>query len=296
MKIILILSIMLLTLPLHSVASSTSHEVAICNECDSDRSYSNKAKNFGKSGTIVVINLDARTAKAFKVRRGKPIIADPISLPSDVMPAIQGYHDLMAAFASYANTNSTNSYHIQSEMSATVSEILLGYSQMNVANGCGTPSSAWSYAIIPNFPFEAACNAHDICYASHRSKSSCDDEFRFNMRSIVLQTIGETWFTSTTGLILASLAINFQAEVYYQAVKTSSAALAAYCNSTQNTLAAECAPNAPLQGGSTGGFITDSYPGMGGGTIFQSCELWRFPDGNNGYYYMERNCSFYMVP
>lgn len=298
MKYIKAFTLLILTLSLCGFANAASHEVAICNVCDSERSYSLAARNHGASGTVVVINLEAREAKAYNVIRRKPVTATAIPLPADVLPAIQGYHELMAAFASYRAANGVSSYHFKREVDVqAISDLLLEYSSMSVANGCGTPSSPWSYALIPNFPFEAACDAHDICYTSNRSKSSCDDEFRFNMRNITFQNIPSSWWVnSSTGAMLLTLALSSQAEVYYLAVKNSPTATNAYCNSTQYTNAAECAPNAPLQGGGPGGFTNDSYPGMGGGSIFQSCELWQFPNGNGGYYYLERNCSFYMVP
>lgn len=47
----------------------------------------------------------------------------------------------------------------------------------------------------------------------------------------------------------------------------------------------------PSGGGGSGG---PSEPlGGSSGTLFwtASCELWRFPNGNGGYYYMNRNCT-----
>jgi|GEM_PF-6807985 len=32
-----------------------------------------------------------------------------------------------------------------------------------------------------------------------------------------------------------------------------------------------------------------------GGVIIMNCELWRFPDGNGGYYYMNRKCNFTLM-
>jgi hypothetical protein len=168
-------------------------------------------------------------------------------------------------------------------------------SSNSLANGCGSPSH-WSYSAIPDFPFKSACDAHDICYTTNRSKGSCDDEFLFNMNNIANYHLAGHWWESSTGRILFGVLIRAQAKAYYSAVKNSPAALEAYCSFTQNTSAAECAPNAPLQGGSGGGYATISYPSSNGGTIFQSCELWRFPDGLGGHYVIERNCSFQLIP
>lgn len=297
MQYIKTFALLALTLALCNFANAASHEVAICNVCDSDNSYSVAARNHGASGTVVVINLEAREAKAYNVIRRKPVTATAIPLPTDVMPAIHGYHELMTAFAAYRAANGVSSYHFQGKMDdQAISNLLLEYSPMSEANGCGSPSEPFSYALIPNFPFEAACNAHDNCYTSGRSKGSCDDEFRFNMRNTVLQNVAGNWWSSVTGKVVVGLVISSQAEAYYQFVKNHPIAVTAYCDATQNTNAAECAPNAPLQGGSAGGYTNDSYPGIGGGSIFQSCELWQFPNGDGGHYFLERNCQFYSIP
>ncbi|QBL08920.1 hypothetical protein E0Z06_05020 [Rheinheimera sp. D18] len=301
LKKIAVIVLAILCLITHANASLPT-EVVICNICIAPSVYANAAKEAG-IGNVIVINIDRREAKAFEIvldpdyyneHVGIPLepsirhlIAIPQALPADVAPAINGYHELKAAFEEYRSTNAISTY-------SQGSEIL----QLNnsIANGCGTPNSPWTYALIPNFPFEAACNAHDICYSSTRSKGSCDDAFKFNMRNTVLQNVIGNWWSSNTGKVLLGLILSSQAEIYYQFVKNHPIAITAYCDATQNTNAAECAPNAPLQGGSGGGYITDNYPHTNGGSIFQSCELWRFPDGLGGYYVLEKNCSFHYIP
>jgi len=280
-------------------------QVVVCNICTTSSVYANAAKEVG-IGNVIVVNLDRREAKAFEIildpnyydeNIGIPLepsirylLAIPQALPADVIPAINGYHELKAAFEQYRNSNTVNI------ISSDTRGAAIFQSSNSLANGCGNPNEPWSYAIIPNFPFEAACDSHDICYTGTRSKGSCDDEFRFNMRNTILQHAAGSWWSSVTGKALVSLLLSSQAELYYQFVKNHPIALAAYCGATQNTSAAECAPNAPLQGGSGGGYATISYPSLNGGTMFQSCELWRFPNGLGGHYVIERNCTFHYVP
>jgi|TARA_B100001059_G_scaffold115963_1_gene116278 hypothetical protein len=52
-------------------------------------------------------------------------------------------------------------------------------------------------------------------------------------------------------------------------------------------------------GGSTGGGGKPPGGGSGGGSgtiMVYGCELWKFPDGNGGHYYMNRNCQYYYMP
>ena len=53
--------------------------------------------------------------------------------------------------------------------------------------------------------------------------------------------------------------------------------------------------SSPGSGGGSG----DTGGGTGGGTgqiIKYGCEIWKFPDGNGGYYYMEKNCKYMTIP
>lgn len=294
-------------LKLSFAAMADEYDVLICNSCSSETSYSVAARSIDTS-VVVVMNLDKHEARAYQtIRSTRPqnpeeeiILVVPIALPTDVMPAINGYHELLAAFNNYraANGLATYSSNIQSYRSnqqSAISNFSFEQTLSSAANGCGSPSH-WSYPGIPNFPFLDACNAHDICYTTDRSKASCDSEFLFNMKNIVSEFTPASWWETLSGKAALAALIDIQADIYYQAVKNAPTALQAYCNSTLNTNAADCAPNAPLAGGTPTGYNTNEFVGMTGGTIFQSCELWRFPNGNGGYYYLERNCTLFSMP
>ena len=54
--------LLVLTFGLCSVANAASHEVIICNTCESAASYANTARSQG-FGNVVVINLDTHQQK-----------------------------------------------------------------------------------------------------------------------------------------------------------------------------------------------------------------------------------------
>jgi hypothetical protein len=297
----------ILLIVIFSMASFTTvaneYEVIICNTCNSDTNYSNTARIID-NGVAVVINLDKREARAYQIIRSpRPqnpeeeiIFVGPIPLPTDVMPAINGYHELLTAFNNYRIANGLVNYSATYQVSnTTINTFPFEQNLLNTANGCGSPSH-WSYPGIPNFPFLDACNAHDICYTTDRSKSSCDNEFLFNMKNIASTFMPTSWWETLSGKATIAYLISLQADVFYSAVANNSHALAAYCNSTLNANAAECALTSPLVGGTPVGYSTGGFVGITGHTVFQSCELWRFPNGNNGYYYLEKNCTFFSTP
>lgn len=82
----------------------------------------------------------------------------------------------------------------------------------------------------------------------------------------------------------------YAAEVFSQ---NSNSLLASSCVDSQTINNVSGSGSGGSGGGSGGG-----SPGDGTVHWQSSCELWRFPDGNNGYYYMYRNCTFnfWMVP
>lgn len=79
-----------------------------------------------------------------------------------------------------------------------------------------------------------------------------------------------------------------------------------YKNDSNPELSSDsCNPNNGLnKSGNTGGAGGGSggggggNPGSGGGTVTiinWGCELWEFPDGNGGYYYLELNCRYTII-
>lgn len=69
----------------------------------------------------------------------------------------------------------------------------------------------------------------------------------------------------------------------------------------RSAISDSCDPSNGLNKGykppGSGGGGGNPNPGSGGGSIgVHSCELWSFPNGNGGRYYMYRNCRYYSIP
>ncbi|RVU37371.1 hypothetical protein EOE67_10850 [Rheinheimera riviphila] len=84
-------------------------QVLICKSCQSADSFKQFAKgvNNPEVTNVLVINLETRQAKAFRIDRvffgygpsaGFHNIPVDMPLPTDAISAIEGYHDLNAAF------------------------------------------------------------------------------------------------------------------------------------------------------------------------------------------------------
>lgn len=267
--------------------------VLICNGCSSTADYSNLAKTMGE-GTAIIMNLTTSQAKAYNVVPSQHIpgsyIAMNIALPDYVMESINGYNQLKAAFEAYSAVSAgMNQSTLMNQMQNT------GTLSSSSANGCGSPS-AFTYPGIPDFPFRDACDMHDVCYTTSRSKSSCDGEFLYNMNARIEEMKANSpewvWWVSPAGVLLFNMLMEGQAELYHFAVVTSETARGAYCTNTAAIAAPECRPRRPATGGTYEGTQINQIAGSGGETLTQRCELWSFDDGMGGLYYMWRNCTF----
>jgi hypothetical protein len=241
-------------------------------------------------GTAIIVNLNTSQANAYNVFPSQHIPgtygATKITLPASVMDAINGYNELKAAFDNYAAASGSFSQNSQN----------VSIFSSPSANGCGSPASWWSYPFIPDFPFRDACDKHDICYTTDRSKASCDGEFLYNMkqrvRELMMAASRAPWIRDPVGVVLFEDLMFWQANRYHGAVVNLEAAKDAYCAATSASNPPECRTTSSSGGGSYAGTSTSNVAGGGGGTLIQTCELWSFPDGNGGRYFMLRNCSF----
>jgi hypothetical protein len=281
-------------------------DVILCNGCQTPLQFQDLAKS-NDLGMVYIVNLNSGQVKLFNViqsqRDHSQLNAVPLTVPGDAILALDEYYELLNSFENYNNSLGITTENIienESQHFLTL-DIFLSNS---TPNGCGSPTDPWSNAVIPNFPYRAACDSHDVCYTSGRSKASCDDEFLFNMNEIRQQMILSPSFvsplsSSVLGIFLFNYVLDKQMSLYHQAVSTSPTALAAYCNSGSNgTSAPECiyaANNIGTGGGGTyiGSNTSRFTSHFASKVITQTCELWRFPDGNNGYYYLQLNCTFH---
>lgn len=213
-----------------SALAATPDKVLICDKCDTEQSFQAKAKHaaVAYSGYITVINTSTFQARAYRYEipldpvynyRLEPRVFD-IPLTAEVTNAIAGYQQLKAAFEAHRHAIGLAGMTQEKATGNGLSDHQWGRNILahGEANGCGTPSGTWSYPVIPNFPFKSACDAHDICYTTNRSKASCDEEFLFNMQNLILPQVLDGWWTTITGKALLAALLANQAKIYYIAV------------------------------------------------------------------------------
>ena len=282
----ILVSLFLLGLFITPASANTNWEVAICNTCDSEISALNIASNVGNE-RIVVFNMTSELAFAFKIHEEKEPgfevkFAVPASLPEGSYKAIDAYNQLMDLLDSRDSGEATE--FVANSLNTMGS---------SVYNGCGNPSEPFSYAFLSNtsYPFTPACNTHDTCYSSGRSKQSCDSIFLREMLEIIDDKLV---FVFSDSLLRAVIKMGLQAraQAYYYAVANSTLAMDAYCNASPG-FSPECNG---AEGFRTGESVDSLGPTQAGYSYTGSCELWQFPDGSGGYYYMNRNCTYQRAP
>jgi hypothetical protein len=222
--------------------------VILCNGCQTPPQFQDLAKS-NDLGMVYIVNLNNRQVKLFNVIQSQKdhsqLNAVSLTVPNDALLALEEYYELLDSFENYNNSLGITTENILVENSNYFQAVDIFISNSS-ANGCGSPTDPWSNAVIPNFPYRAACDSHDVCYISGRSKASCDDEFLFNMNEIRQQMVLTPSFvsplsSSVLGIFLFNYILEKQMNLYHQVVSTSSTALAAYCNSANNsTSAPEC--------------------------------------------------------
>lgn len=277
-------------------SQADTFDVVICNDCSSDSEYSAIASMHNSGGGVVVFNPTEIEAKSFNMipnqRRPGTYIAVPTQNFAGVDEAVSEAIALRNAFIMYYSAVIEQPSSMSSFENKTIGDMTM--TNNYVANGCGSPGT-WSYDKIPDMPYRAACDLHDLCYTTARTKASCDQEFLGDMRSKIDQLVDAS-AGSAFSKITMRLVLEAQAGIYYYAVSTSKEALNAYCNNTMSS-SVDCI-GLPGQSSSGGTKISDetftSYEG--GYTFTYGCELWQFPDGNGGYYYMYRNCKQAYIP
>jgi len=128
-----------------------------------------------------------------------------------------------------------------------------------------------------------------MCYDSGSAKAVCDAIFLGDMESDVTDYVENK--NKYLKKVMKSL-LRSAADVFYKAVSTIEAARDAFCAATPNPgNSPECqTQDAGIPDGSTE--IGDvSRTGEGSSVTYTlTCELWRFPNGDGGYYYLDRNC------
>lgn len=298
MKLIAYLTIVLTFLFTHHASANTEPDFTtlICKLCYSNTDYE-RAASYINDGKVVVVNPKNYQAKAFDIIF-EPMLGGsnpvPADLPEGVQEALGMYEELVVELNNFqfnqANTQITGS--LQQSMTSNLNPAWRGASACS-ANGCGT---GWNLYFVQDFPFADACNLHDTCYCSDSPKAACDTAFLENMRNSVQELINNNFYIRHNKFLhyLLEISFNTRANVYYQAVKQAPGALSAYCASNTAESPGEC--NSEIMEGTTQGemFTTVNHvfksTGNSNDGINVICELWRYPDGAGGFYYLIQNC------
>lgn len=280
-----LLGILLLSMVLLSSASAyaaNQDKLIMCNNCNSKSDFETRAKTIN-FGLAVVANSQTATAYAFHVSYepeiGEYIIED-MPLPAGVQNTLDLYIDMQNAF---------NQFQFTSNISTGAKSIAMK-STRSSANGCGT---GWNLYLVPDMPFESACNNHDNCYASSNSKQYCDEKFLAEMIKISTEITNQFKAANTVvqyGPLVDALIkvlLEQMANTYYSFVDAFGNS--AYCNATTSEY---CFPEVPENATWTTLFSQPDDSNYL--TPFRSvnCELWEFPDGNGGTYELLLNCVF----
>lgn len=262
---------------------ASSEEVVLCEECTSNYYFENLAKSYPSGSDVVIINPATYEARKYRViyepMDGKMLI--PRAVDQSTYDAIETYKNYKFFLEEFLHKKTyKNAVYINTLQSSAQT------------NGCGAEGSSIN---PPEFIFHDACNAHDICYSSGTAKAVCDATFLADMQSAIVEYLEDA---NAFEEILMSYLLEGVADVYHYAVDSTDDALEAYCNAVPDkSLTPECqVDNYPdSSGGVHAGTTTSESSGMDGTTYGFSCELWRFPNGNGGHYYITRNCTIVFI-
>lgn len=265
-------------------ANAANEEVAICDNCYTTNSFKNIASTFPDNTYVVVFNRESGEAKRFSVffepDFGKMVFEHPLTQKQT--KTIEDYKEVKRSF-NYLKLdpkyNSANGY-----LSSSID-----------VNGCGVKDGV----DVPDFIYTDACNNHDMCYAQGTAKSVCDETLYKEMDIITLKYLSDNAVVFD-GLLAEVIMFAFLKDVeaaFELALNNSEKSIEAYCNAVPDrTTNSECINFDNALQNESGEHIaestyTESTSGPSAMTITFDCELWRFMDGNGGYYYMYRNCT-----
>lgn len=214
-----------------------NYSFVVCNTCSSAAQFEFAARS-GHLGKVLVMNLDTRSARAFRVEFNadgwnEMETVTPISVPPKVYDEIERYHALKDAL---------QSINSQLNSSATGYQPLRHWgnnSSLSSVSGpfggiCGPADNPDIATLIPDGIFQKACQAHDNCYASGTnlaSKSFCDAAFRADLDEAIKRHVEN--FQKLTKF-LETLALANAAEVYFDFVVETEIAFDAYCDTPAN--------------------------------------------------------------
>ncbi|MCC2616345.1 hypothetical protein LJ739_08845 [Aestuariibacter halophilus] len=249
-------------------------------------------------GDHIIVNLNTGVAKRYDIKdEGFEILAVQKALPAGASADIQTYMSLKSAFEQF-ESNAINQalYKIDPYTTSGSTSYSNRFSPMNSLGHCG--SGFWSSAVLVDYPFESACIQHDNCYSGFSSRYDCDLQFYQNMMLIVDQISDELAPETLFGAVIFRALFQEKADKFYKGVVYFGEG--AYCAATQNTQAQECIDPPMTPPSSVLARIEEEHhydpTYFGSGFAASNCELWQFPNGLGGFYYMFRNCTWSITP
>lgn len=274
-----------------TAVANTSPNLRVCNSCTTESYWQATAKN-GGVGTHEIYNLETGVVRTYSVSEWE----DPQNPNSTILFAqqVSNSQDAVIAMGEAMAMKAEAEAFVNALNGTSTSFSLVNPPEVN---GCGP--SGHILTLAPDWwELEDACNVHDACFVSGKSFSYCNREFEALLNQYVSDNFEVVLTPYPSGLRFVSLRYMIMmglAKAYVKGVNSESG-FEHFCELTVNTNSLECQaaepdfipPNAEFTGLGT----STNAVAATGHSIVATCELWRLPDGNMGYYLMERNCTF----
>lgn len=247
-------------------ANAEYEKLDLCNNCDSStRTNTAIAASNSTDGYSHVVDIQNGTVDSYYVEHSyEPgfnySIASPVASPTDLVAAVQEVHAFVHesvnrdAIYDVATNTLTSTYRVPASRATSASQLLNDY--------------ALSQKI--------------------------SNDLRLMFLSNFYSKFGAAW----SAVILK---MNIVVNVVFVDGSSAVYKLGPIFNSDHPyvlVFSSITGPNGqPLQTGSGGGEYaiigtSTTSSGSGSSTIICNCELWQFPDGNGGYYVIQRNCTY----
>lgn len=270
------------------------YAISFCDQCDSSTMYQNYALTL-EPGKHVIFNMVRTEAKALQVVYGfdksgsgqRVKYAFNVSLPTSAAQAQEKLVELDQAFQSV----------IAGMLTFTSTNFLGQPTEGITGDGCHaeTFSEFWLINSI-NFPFYEACDVHARCYADGElTKKACDEWFFIEMMND-LESFEVQSYLSLQGLVAGYIMeefLEYKAKALYGIISSDDSAYASFCEGKDDSWL-ECMSG--TRNWYHVGDLANGWVWANGIRYIQICETWRFPNGEGGYYFMDRNCRLLPDP
>ena len=168
------------------------YKVSICNVCDTNALFLAYAETLDE-GNQLIVNLETFEARSYTIvigpsKDGSGGVSKRIGsvpLPTEMLDILSVLEIIGAVFDARLDYISNGSYSgASTSLTSMETSNFFVLSSGFTGNGCGSPSHPPTYigAQLVSYPFDDACNNHDVCYhEGTESKSDCDTQFFIDM-------------------------------------------------------------------------------------------------------------------